>query len=452
VTYSLERVGDQVIVMAQDITEQRLNALRLMHLSCHDPLTGLLNRPQFIKQCEQALLTAGDGVLVLLDIDQFRLINDASGLDAGDSLLAWVAAALREAMGKNDAAARLGGNEFGLLMRDASVAGAQKTAERLQQRLHDFRFAWRESTFSVRSSIGVVPVSERFESASALLGAVEAAAAQAKRRGGNQVFVWQDHEEAADVARRNALAWVARIKDNLTRGHVQLYCQPIVPLASHEDGESFEILFRMIGADGTVRGPQDVVLMAERYGLMDAIDQWVVKNTLRDLARDRKRLERIDHCSINLSATSLKGEALLDVIHTELSASRVPPRKICFEITETAAVDNLAEVRWLMDQLKTIGCRFSLDDFGSGMASYAYLRDLAVDYIKIDRTFVKDMDVDDLSSVIIESIHQIAGLLGARTVAEGVETQAIASALTALGIDYAQGYFFARPGPLSQRG
>jgi EAL domain-containing protein (putative c-di-GMP-specific phosphodiesterase class I) len=190
------------------------------------------------------------------------------------------------------------------------------------------------------------------------------------------------------------------------------------------------------------------VRTAERYGLMDAVDQWVIRRTLRTLGSMRAELDAVDHYAINLSATSLRQETLLDLIHAELDQSGVPPTKICFEVTETAAVENLAEARWLMQELGSIGCGFSLDDFGTGMASYAYLRDLRVNYIKIDRSFVRDVDHSALSSAIVESIHQIGALIGARTVAEGVETRAVADKLTALGLDFAQGYLFGRPAPL----
>jgi EAL domain-containing protein (putative c-di-GMP-specific phosphodiesterase class I) len=201
----------------------------------------------------------------------------------------------------------------------------------------------------------------------------------------------------------------------------------------------------MLDPEGVPRGPQDMVRTAERYGLMDAIDQWVIRRTLRTLSVSRERLDAADHYAINLSATSLRQETLLDVIHAALDQSGVPPAKVCFEITEGAAVENLAEARWLMQELGSLGCRFSLDDFGTGMASYAYLRDLSVQYIKIDRSFIRDVDVSPLSSAIVESIHQIAALIGARSIAEGVETQLIADKITALGLDYAQGYLFGRP-------
>ena len=225
--------------------------------------------------------------------------------------------------------------------------------------------------------------------------------------------------------------------------------QPIVPLVNPaENRQSREILFRMLDPEGVARGPQDIVRTAERYGLMDAVDQWVIRRTLRTLGSMRAELDAVDHYAINLSATSLRQETLLDLIHSELDQSGVPPTKICFEVTETAAVENLAEARWLMQELGSIGCSFSLDDFGTGMASYAYLRDLRVNYIKIDRSFVRDVDHSALSSAIVESIHQISALIGARTVAEGVETQAIADKLTVLGLDFAQGYLFGRPAPL----
>jgi EAL domain-containing protein (putative c-di-GMP-specific phosphodiesterase class I) len=204
----------------------------------------------------------------------------------------------------------------------------------------------------------------------------------------------------------------------------------------------------MLDAQGNAHSPQDVVRMAERYNLMDEVDEWVISRAFRSFAAARDKLDAIDHYSINLSATSLRQDSLLEIILRELDQSGIPASKICFEITETAAVDNLAEARWLLQELGSLGCRFALDDFGSGMASYSYLRDLGVDYIKIDRSFIHNVDVSPLSAAIVESIHQIAILLGAKTVGEGVETEAVAERLRALGVDYAQGYLFGRPQPL----
>ncbi|MCB9606748.1 MAG: EAL domain-containing protein [Polyangiaceae bacterium] len=457
VRYAIERSdgsdGPRLSVLIEDVTESRLTGLRLMHLSEHDPLTGLLTRQRFIRLMNQAIdsraQTAKRISLVYVDIDRFRFVNDASGLEAGDTLLHWIAAMLKEAAGTGNAVGRLGGNEFGILLYGQGLGEAALTARILQRRLREFRFAWRESTFSVRSSVGVVEVTADFENASHLLGAAETASARARDQGGNRLSLWMPDQQVEDTARQRALDWVAHIKKNLQRGHVELFCQPIVSLLQPDAARSMEVLFRMLDAEGKPRGPQDILLTAERYGLMDAVDKFVVKHTLRQLQHEPRLLKGIDHWSINLSATSLKQETILDYIHDCFNQTQVPPSKICFEITETAAVENLAEVRWLMQELGSIGCRFSLDDFGSGMASYAYLRDLPVQYIKIDRSFVKDVVESELNSAIIESIHQIAALLGAHTIAEGVEDAESAAKLTALGLDYGQGYYFGRPGPIT---
>jgi EAL domain-containing protein (putative c-di-GMP-specific phosphodiesterase class I) len=223
-----------------------------------------------------------------------------------------------------------------------------------------------------------------------------------------------------------------------------------VPLYTKAAPSSYEVLFRMLDAEGIPRGPQDVVTTAEQYGLMDQIDRFIIKQTLRTLGKNgRALLDNVDHWSINLSASSLRTEAIFGYVHEQLGENKVPPGKICFEITETAAVQNLGEARWLMHELHSIGCRFSLDDFGSGMASYAYLRDLPVNYIKVDRSFVKEVDRSELCTAIVESIQHIAELIGAKTVAEGVETPAIAEALRVIGVDYGQGWLFGRPGPIA---
>ncbi len=438
------------LILAQDITEARLNSLRLLFLSSHDALTGLLNRPRFLEQLAEFVRERkGAGALLYIDIDNFRMINQASGHDAGDNLLDWLGAALREGAAGLNATARLGGNEFGVLLHRATAEQALDTAQQLQRAISEFRFAWRDTTFAVRASIGVVPITEEHDSVTALLTAAEDASRMAKEGGGARVFLRTAGEDAAE-RQQQALDWVARIKHNLERDQVQLYCQEIVPLFDKGAPRSYEILFRMLDADGVPRGPQDVVTTAEQYGLMDQIDRFIIKQTLRALGKHREALlEGVDHWSINLSASSLRTEAIFGYVHEQLAENGVPPSKICFEITETAAVQNLGEARWLMHELHSIGCRFSLDDFGSGMASYAYLRDLPVNYIKIDRSFVKEVDRSELCSAIVESIQHIAGLIGAKTVAEGVETQDIAEMLHVIGVDYGQGWLFGRPGPLA---
>jgi len=457
VRYAIETAeaasGPALSVLIEDVTEARLTALRLLHLSKHDPLTGLMTRQRFIRTLEDAIAEcqrpgARRMTLIYVDIDRFRFVNDASGLEAGDTLLHWIAAMLRESAGAGNPTARLGGNEFAILLYQQGLGDGAHSGRMLQRKLREFRFAWRDSTFSVRSSLGVVELSPSFETASQLLGAAESASTAASDQGGNRLSLWMPDQQAEHAARQQALSWVAHIKSNLQRGHVELFCQPIVRLLDPERPHGMEVLFRMLDAEGKPRGPQDILLTAERYGLMDAVDKFVIKHTLRSLQRWPQLLRDIDHWSINLSATSLKAETILGFIHDCFSQTGVPPSKICFEITETAAVENLAEVRGLMQELRDVGCRFSLDDFGSGMASYAYLRDLPVDYIKIDRSFVTDVVASDLDAAIVESIHHISALLGAQTVAEGIEDVETAARLTALGLDFGQGYYFARPGPI----
>ncbi|HVJ19215.1 MAG TPA: EAL domain-containing protein [Polyangiaceae bacterium] len=460
ITYSVDQRLDEsgkpagTVILAQDITEARLNSLRLLFLSSHDALTGLLNRTRFLEQLGEFLRDARakgeSGALLYIDIDRFRMINQASGYDAGDSLLDWLGAALREAAAGLNATARLGGNEFGVLLYRSSPEQALDTAQKLQRAVSEFRFAWRDTTFAVRASIGVVPITDEHDSVTTLLTAAEDASRKAKDGGGARVFLRTSAEDGSERQQR-ALDWVARIKHNLERDHVQLYCQNIVPLYAKSAPTSYEVLFRMLDAEGVARGPQDVVTTAEQYGLMDQIDRFIIKQTMRTLGKHRDALlDSADHWSINLSASSLRTEAIFGYVHEQLAENGVPPSKICFEITETAAVQNLAEARWLMHELHSIGCRFSLDDFGSGMASYAYLRDLPVNYIKVDRSFVKDVDRSELCTAIVESIQHIAELIGAKTVAEGVETKEIAEALRVIGVDFGQGWLFGRPGPIAE--
>ncbi|MGE0324993.1 MAG: EAL domain-containing protein [Polyangiaceae bacterium] len=437
----------RVTVLFEDVTASNLTALRLQHLSEHDPLTGLLTRPHFIKLLEQQMTHSQRvQVLLYLNLNAFHLVNDTAGLAAGDALLCWVSGTLREVIGPSHACARLGSNEFGVLITSLTTDDCTQLAQELKQRLVEFRFAWRDRTYRIQSSIGLAKRSAGIDSASAWVSAAETACAQAARVGGNRAL-WQTGP--SPTSRQHALEWVAHIKKNLRRGRVDLFCQPIVPLSDPYGKPAMEVLFRMLDSDGTPRSPQDVLLTAEHYGLMDSVDKYVVRETLRTLSSEPMLTEGVAHWSINLSATSLRQDTILDFIHTILAETGVAPTKVCFEITETAAVENLAEVRWLIQELRSIGCLLSLDDFGSGMASYAYLRDLSVDYIKIDRSFVKDVATSDLSAAITSSIHQIGVLLGARTVAEGVEDEETAAKLSEIGLDYAQGYFYGRPAPIT---
>ena len=448
-----------LVIVFQDVTDQRLMALQLAHQASHDPLTGLLNRQAFDDQIERLLRSDGDGrsgrthCLLYMDLDQFKVVNDTCGHMAGDELLRRIATLVAEQVREEDLVARLGGDELGVLLPDCPQEAGLGIAERIHAVLNRFRFGWQDKRFAIGVSIGLVPISGGTESLAQVLSAADHACYVAKERGRNRVQVYQ-RDDAEVVRRTDEMNWVVRIHKTLEEGRFRLYAQRIErlagdPAANGHGGLFLEVLLRMIDEDGSVLAPTPFVRAAERYGLMRDIDRWVVGQVLEQLeGLPAEVLARVGTCAINLSAVSLSDESFLELARIALHRHAVPPEKICFEITETAAVANLEQAQRLIRELSALGCRFALDDFGSGMASYSKLKALRVNYLKIDGTFVRDLGNNALDRAMVRSINQLAHVLGIETVAEGVGTPALLDRLRSLGIDYAQGYGVDRPGPL----
>lgn len=429
-----------------------------------DALTGLLDRPRLIERIDQALAdcreTGASYALCLIDLDSFRLVNATCGHEAGDDLLRWVATRVNEAVGPNDAAGRIGGDEFVLLLAGRTERDAERIARELQLALLEFRFGWAEKTFSIGASIGLVMIGPQFERAADVLSAADYACRVAKENGRGRLQLYLDDDKMA--ASRRSMQWVASLQRHLSEGRLRLYAQGIHRLAPLDDsptsgegrgakkpGAHFEILVRQVDDDGRAVSPVGIIHAAEQSGLIHVIDRYVVRQALRMIgALPPLALRRLDTCSINLSGVSLLREGLLDFLVEQLQLARVPPSKICFEITETAALANLGEVLWFMQELGAMGCRFAIDDFGSGHASYGYLESLPVDYVKIDGMFIRDLADNTLHRAIVESVQKIGATLGIRTVAEMVENEQIASMLRDMGVHYAQGWHFSKPRPL----
>ncbi len=442
-----------LLIVFSDRRDKRLMALQLERLANRDPLTGLLNRQAFLAHMGEMVRTArsSDQVLVVMDVDQFKLINSSSGHEAGDDLLQWVAALLREAVGPRDVLARLGGDEFAVLLASGGINGAIAFAKRLRQRLREFCFSRGGKNFTMSVSLGLAPLSSAFTSPSQALSAADQACYMAKEhgRGGVKLYEPEDAEVAQQIDDMN---WVTRISSELNSGRTRLYGQPIAPLSEYaETGLQFEVLLRLGGEGGEMQTPGNLIRAAERYGLMPSVDRWVIRTTLETLSRlPESKLREINRCFINLSGLSLHDDTVLDFIRTHLADSRVPPHKLGFEITETAAVGSFEQARWLIQELGSIGCRLALDDFGTGHASYGYLRDLPVQYVKIDGSFVEAMATSDLDRCMVESINQISHVLGIQTVGESVGNSDALERIRAAGIDYGQGFFIARPKPIEE--
>ena len=443
------------LVVFRDVNAQQFLMLQLARQARYDVLTGLLNRQTFGERVEQALVesrrTGGRSALIYFDLDRFRLVNATCGHDAGDDLLQWVATRLHEFVGPADAAGRIGGDEFALLLTDCDAREGERVARELQRRLLEFRFGWEEKSFAVGASFGLVFFGPESGRAADLLGAADHACRLAKDNGRGRVQIYLDDDDKTAQSRRS-MAWVAGLGRHLEEGRLRLFAQTIHPLNAPPDvGMHFEVLVRLVGDDGGFHSPVGIIQAAEHSGMMDAIDRFVVKQALRVIgALPQRAMRRLDTCAINLSGVSLLREGLLTYIVQEMQRSNVPPSKICFEITETAALANLGEVLWLMQELGAMGCRFAIDDFGSGQASYGYIETLPVDYVKIDGMFVRDLPDNALHRAIVESVHHIGCTLGIKTVAEAVETQAIADLLKTIGVHFAQGWLFSRPRPISE--
>ncbi len=443
-----------VVMVFHDLSKQRALTTLLTQQAMHDTLTGLINRGEFKRQLEQALASAHlqgrQHVMCYLDLDQFKIVNDTCGHVAGDELLRQIAGVLRSELRDSDVLARLGGDEFGLLLEGCGLEQAQRVANGLIEAVKKYRFAWRDKSFSISVSIGLVAVTAQSQSVAQILSAADASCYAAKDKGRNRLQVYHPNDSELSQ-RRGEMDWAARIGEALDEERFVLYFQTVLPLTDgDEEGDHYEVLVRMMDERDEMVPPGVFIPAAERYNLMSAIDRWVIKNVFAGL---RKKYfdgggTPLHTCAINLSGASLGDESFLNFVHEQVALHNIPARCIVLEITETAAITNLSHAVGFIKNLKLAGFRFSLDDFGSGLSSFAYLKNLPVDYLKIDGGFVKDMVNDPIDSAMVQAINQIGHVMGIKTIAEFVESQEILDKLVEIGVDYAQGYGIARPRPL----
>ncbi len=450
----LERRVIGTVLVFRDVTELHGMARQMAYQASHDPLTGLINRREFERRVERALervRSAGSDTghaLCYLDLDQFKIVNDTCGHAAGDELLRRLAVELSGCVRETDTLARLGGDEFGVLLEHCPLERAAQIGDKLRRVVQGFRFDWEGKRFEIGVSIGVVALDADTGGLSDGLGAADAACYVAKEQGRNRVHV----SHAADGAllrHHGQMRWARRIREALNEDRWQLWLQPYRALSPDCAGvRPAEFLLRMVDEDGTVVAPGEFLPAAERYHLMPDVDRWVVRSALAALAGGHPGVRDLNLCGINLSGQSLGDESFLPYVTDCLEASGVAAARVCFEVTETAAVANLAQAMRFMSVLRERGCRFALDDFGSGLSSFAYLKNFPVDYLKIDGAFVRDMAEDPVDHAMVEAIHQVGRVLRMRTVAEFVEDEATLTELRRLGVDFAQGYAVARPAPL----
>lgn len=446
--------GITLLSVSEDITKVRDLHERLSYEATHDSLTGLLNRRAFDQRLKQSLerLTAdGTGhVLCYIDLDQFKLINDTRGHLAGDELLRRLAEVLRQHFRRTDTFARLGGDEFGVIMEGCSLERGVDTMETLRRAIADLTFRWKNGdNFSTSASIGVVAVTDPRIDINTLLSNVDTACYIAKEGGRNRVHV-HTLEDRAVTARHEDMQAAMRINKALEHHRFRLFHQPIVPCRpTRNDGLRYEILIRMEDERGAVIRPGAFLPAAERYNLATKIDSWVIRNYFGWLLARPDHLAQLTLCSINLSGQSLCDKGFLRFLTEHLDAHPGIAGKICFEVTETAAIANLTQVGRFIDVLSRRGCSFALDDFGTGLSSFAYLKNLPVDVIKIDGMFVRNAITESIDLVLVKSIIEIGRAFGKRTVAECVENQELFDQLKVLGVDYVQGYHTGRPRPLT---
>jgi Amt family ammonium transporter len=443
-----------LVVVFHDKTQARAMERQLSYQAKHDALTGLINRREFEHLLAELIAQLDDGparhLLCYIDLDQFKLVNDVCGHAAGDALLRQLAGVLQRGLRSSDTLARLGGDEFGVLLTNCPIDRGIEIAEAMRERVHDLRFPWNDKVFAVGASIGLVPLSRSLGNLADALSRADAACYAAKDTGRNRVHVYDPDDRELSL-RKGQMKWVSRIRRALDEDGFRLFYQAIAPIADPGDVSSHvEILLRMVGVDDEIVPPGAFIPAAERYGLMPEVDYWVVEHTLRWLADYSARGGNgIERCAINLSGATLGNDKHTDRILDCLARHRVASSVICFEITETAAMANIDQAKRFISDLKQTGCRFALDDFGSGLSSFGYLRDLDVDLVKIDGSFIRELDSNPVHRAMVEAIAGIAGVMGLQSIAEFVENAAVLDALREIGVDYAQGYYLARPRPIA---
>jgi len=450
----LDRTGRLIgaVMVFHDVSHERRLQRALAYQATHDGLTGLINRREFENRINDALVAARadpglNHVLMYLDLDQFKVVNDTCGHPAGDRLLKQVTSIVQTRIRTTDTLARLGGDEFGVLLADCTLETAGRIAENLRQAIRDFRFVWQDRVMNVGVSIGLAEVNGASDTLSSIMSAADVACYSAKDSGRNRV---QTYAQGRAPERHREMQWVSRINRACDENRLELYCQPIVPIRRGvEKLRHFELLLRMRDEQGLLVQPAEFIPAAERYNLMPAIDRWVVRQACARLAHRRGGPPREPYMlAINVSATTLNDEQFLDFVAAEIAAADLFPGSICFELTEAAAMTSLAPATHFIRELRSRGCRFSLDDFGSGLSSFIFLKNLPVDFLKIDGQFMHNVTHDHIDRSMVEAIAQIGETMGIRTVAERVDSAEVLAQLAEIGIEYAQGHYIGAPQPV----
>lgn len=447
-----DRMGNIIgsVMVFHDISKESRLFRQLSYQASHDQVTGLINRREFENQLVSALQRAHENPshshgLLYVDLDQFKVVNDTFGHIAGDELLRQVSELIQSGIRATDVVARLGGDEFAVLLERCDRERAMEVAESIRLAIEQHRFVWQDAFTNVRCSIGVVMVTHESADVAGVMSSADVACYSAKDMGRNQVHLYQD----SDVSlRHEEMKWVSRITSAVEDNRLELYFQPIVGIGDHRNDTRghYELLLRMRDEHGHIVQPDQFIPAAERYNMMSTLDRWVVHEALTNLADRSPKSDRARYTlAINLSGTSLSEDRFLEYVIGELEKARLPRGAICFEITETAAISNLSRVIHFMQSLKKLGCKFSLDDFGSGLSSFTYLKNLPVDYLKIDGQFIRNVVDDSVDESMVRAINEVGHAMGIETIAERVENKQVLDKLGELGVSFAQGYYIARP-------
>lgn len=445
-------VGDVIgsVLVIRDVSKSHRLASRLTWQASHDELTQLINRREFERQLEGAIQSARNEnavhSLCFMDLDKFKAVNDTCGHAAGDELLKQLSDIFRSKIRGADLLARLGGDEFGIILMKCDLKHAQQVAEQIRAAVEEYRFIWDGRSFQVGVSIGLVSVDVTTPDVDEVFVASDSACYAAKEAGRNRVHVYSPDD--AEIAQRQGEAqWLVQLQAALDEDRFQLFYQPIVPIQDKNGTIHYEILLRMLDEKGQIIPPGAFIPSAERYQMMTKIDRWVIKHTFDWMDKYWHKNDK-EIFAINLSGQTIADPLLLEDIKSWLANSTFEPENISFEITETAAISNLKMAQKFIDELKVIGCGFALDDFGSGLSSFAYLKNMPVDFLKIDGVFVRDIAEDVIDKAMVEAIHNVGNVLNLKTIAEFVEDEEIIEILEKIGVDYAQGYGIDRPKPL----
>lgn len=436
-----------VVGTCWDVTENFALTAKIEHQAQFDPLTGLLNRHEMQRKLEQLLekikQEPSENTFCYFDVDRFKVVNDTCGHEAGDALLSRIAEHLQSYVKKSDHFARIGGDEFAIIISDSSSSDARKVADTIHRAAKEFHFEWDGKVFDLSVSMALVPITED-KTVSEILGSADVALSAAQDSGRDRIHEYRPHDSTV-IRRHDEMQWVMDLEDALRNDRFQLHFQPIQPLHSDEKkGHHYEVLLRVIDVDGNVIAPGELLKAAEQFDMATRVDKWVVNAVFDWLKKNQKHCEELSLCSINLSGASMGDQEFLAFLQEKLQDDEIPSDKISFEVTENAAIKNINKAADFIKTIKKMGCKFALDDFGSGLSSFAYLKDLPVDILKIDGVFVKGINVEPVNYAMVKAIHDVGKIMNMKTIAEYVENAEVLEKLNEIGVDYGQGYYFGK--------